>query len=50
MKTYFQNGTAGDIELCSDCIENFCVHKMPKPSIEKYTYTGDSIKYELDTE
>ncbi len=50
MKTYFQNGTVDDIELFPDYIEKFCVQKMLKPSTEKYIYTGDSIKYELDAE
>lgn len=50
MKTYFQNGTSGDIELFPGYVEKFCVQKMLEPSIEKYIYTGDSIKYELDSE
>ena len=50
MKTYFQNGTSGDIEFFPDYVKNFCVQKMLEPSVEKYIYTGDSIKYELDSE
>lgn len=50
MKTYFQNGTSDDIELFPDYVENFCVQKMLESSVEKYIYTGDSIKYDLDSE
>ena len=50
MKTYFQNGTVDDIELFPDYAEKFCVQKMLEPSVEKYIYTGDSIKYEIDAE
>ncbi|MEE1503805.1 MAG: hypothetical protein UGF89_06145 [Acutalibacteraceae bacterium] len=50
MKTYFQNGTSADIEYSPDYVEKFCVQKMLEPSVEKYIYTGDSIKYELDAE
>lgn len=50
MKTYFQNGTSDDIELFPDYVENFCVPKMLESSVEKYIYTGDSIKYDLDSE
>ena len=50
MKTYFQNGTVDDIDLFPDYIEKFCVQKMLEPSIENYIYSGDSIKYELDSE
>ena len=50
MKTYFQNGISKDINLYPDYVETFCIQEMPKPSVEKYIYIGDSIKYELDAE
>ncbi len=50
MKTYFQNGTSADIECFPDYVGKFCVQKMFEPSVEKYIYTGDSIKYDLDSE
>lgn len=50
MKTYFQNGTSADIECFPDYVEKFCVQKMSEPSVEKYIYTRDSIKYDLDSE
>lgn len=50
MKTFFQNGTSNDIDIFPDCIGEFCVQKTFELSVEKYIYTGDSIKYELDGE
>ncbi len=50
MKTYFQCGITKDINLFPDYIEHFCIQEMPKPSIESYIYTGDSIRFELDSE
>lgn len=50
MKTYFKNGICKDVDTFLDCTTEFCVQKMPTYGVENYLYTGDSIKYELDSE
>ena len=49
MKTYQKNGTMHETKIYSDYIEDFCVQEMPN-AIEKFSYKGDSIRYELDME
>lgn len=50
MKTYLKNGICKDADIFHDYTTEFCVQTMPNYGVEKYLYTGDSIKYELDSE
>ncbi len=49
MKTYYKNGIMQETEIFLDYIEDFCIQEVPD-TIEKYSYKGDSIRYELDSE
>ncbi len=50
MKTYFKNGIYKDIDSFVMCNTEFCIQEMSTYGTEKYLYTGDSVKYELDSE
>lgn len=50
MKTYFQNGTAKNIPYFLDKSDYFYVQKMEGSRTERYTYTGDNIKYDIESE
>ena len=50
MKTYSPKGIVYNREYCIGADDEFCVQEMITPNIEKYTYSGDKIKYELDDE
>lgn len=50
MKTYLQNGTIINSDYIPPDDTSFIVYKMPHNSVDKYIYSGDHIKYEIDTE
>ena len=50
MKTYFQNGTMKDIPDFLDESVCFFVQELENPRVERYMYTGDNIKYDIDAE
>lgn len=50
MKTYFQNGTSEDIPHFLEEGTGFHIQELRGNSSEKYTYPGDKLKYELDSE
>lgn len=49
IKIYNQKGLTKDIPYVAIC-EEFCIQELTSTSVEKYMYSSDSIKYELNAE
>lgn len=50
MKTYYKNGIYEYTNSFLNYSDEFCIQEIENFSETKYMYTGDSLKYELDSE
>lgn len=49
MKTYFINGTMGDVKYFIDDLAEFQIQEIDSDSLNRYIYPGDTINYALDS-
>ena len=50
MKTYFTNGTMGDVKYFIDDLAEFQIQELAGDNSNRYIYPGDTINYTLDSE
>ena len=50
MKTYFTNGTMGDVKYFIDDLAEFQIQELAGDNPNRYIYPGDTINYTLDSE
>lgn len=50
MKTYFINGTMGDVKYFIDDLAEFQIQELAGDCPNRYIYPGDTINYTLDSE
>lgn len=50
MKTFFESGIMKEVPYFINGSGTFYIQELKDADFDKYVYSGDSIKYELDTE